>query len=228
MHTTGGKVTAIRHADINRGVEWITGGVDLFMKKPGELMIAGLALFIVSYVLHQVPILIGGPASLIGVMATGAMTLARRAVEEGNGLLAGGRKAATIKPLWILSLIAFGLGSVVAVLGYVLAEAVGGALSVSPMFDLGLGALLLLLSGVPLVMALWLAPGLVVLKGCEPVAALRLSFAASVDNFLPFLVLYIFAGIATMLGSMLMGLGVIFVYPVLLCATCLAWKDLFK
>ena len=225
---TPDKVTTIRHVDINRGVEWISGGFNLFMKKPGELIIAGLALFVVSFVLHLIPILGGGLASMLGVVAAGAMMLVCRAVEDGKDMLAEGQKAANITPLWILSLIAFGLGSVVAVLGYVLAEAVGGALSVSPMFDLGLGALLLLLSGVPLVMALWLAPGLVVLKGCEPVAALRLSFAASVDNFLPFLVFYIFAGIATMLGSMLMGLGVIFVYPVLLCATCLAWKDLFN
>ena len=62
------KVTTIRHVDINRGVEWIAGGFNLFMKKPGELIIAGLVLFIASFVLNFIPILGGGLATMLGVV----------------------------------------------------------------------------------------------------------------------------------------------------------------
>ena len=227
---TPDKVTTIRHVDINRGVEWISGGFNLFMKKPGELIIAGLALFVVSFVLHLIPILGGGLASMLGVVAAGAMMLVCRAVEDGKDMLAEGQKAANITPLWILSLIAAGLGIAVAVLGFFLGAAVVGMVFVSPMLAMGLGALtflLMMLIAVPMIMALWLAPGLVVFKGCDPVEAVRLSFAASIKNFLPFLIFYILAGIASMLGGMLMGIGLIFVYPVLLCATYIAYKDIF-
>jgi hypothetical protein len=233
MHSQDGsvapdKVTAIRLVDGRRGAEWIPGGASLWMKKPDQLMIAGLALFIVNFLLNQIPILIGGLASLLAVLAAGAMTLACRALEEGNGLLAEARKAAGSKPLRKLSLIALGLGSAIAVPGYFLGETVIGALSVGPVLARVLGALPLFLIGAPLAMALWLAPALVVLQGSEPADAMRLSFAAAVKNFLPFLVFYLFAGLAILLGTMLMGLGVIFVYPVLLCATYLAWQDLFS
>ena len=227
---TPDKVTTIRHVDINRGVEWISGGFNLFMKKPGELIIAGLVLFIVSFVLNRIPFLGGGLATMLGVVAAGAMMLVCRAIEEGKDLLAEGQKAANITPLWILSLIALGMGIVVGVLGLFLSGAVVGMMFVSPLLAMGLGALtflLMMLVSVPMIMALWLAPGLVVLKGCDPVEAVRLSFSASIKNFLPFLIFYILAGIASMLGAMLLGIGLIFVYPVLLCATYIAYKDIF-
>lgn len=235
MHTEDGivapdKVTTIRHVDVNRGVEWIAGGFTLFMKKPGELIIAGVALFIVSFILNFIPILGGGLATMLGVMATGAMMLVCRAVEDGQDLLAAGQKAANITPLWILSLIAAGLGIAVAVLGWFLAATVIGMAFISPVFAIGLAALtflLMMLISIPMIMALWLAPGLVVFKGANPVEAVRLSFAASVKNFLPFIIFYVLAAIGALLGSLLMGLGLILVYPVLLCATYVAYKDIF-
>ncbi len=224
------KVTTIRHVDINRGVEWIAGGFNLFMKKPGELIIAGLVLFIVSFVLNFIPILGGGLATMLGVVAAGAMMLVCRAIENGQDLMTEGQKAANITPLWILSLIAAGLGIVVAVLGWFLAATVIGMAFLSLSLAAALGALtflMMMLISIPMIMALWLAPGLVVLKGADPIEAVRLSFAASVKNFLPFIIFYILAAIGAMLGGMLMGIGLIFVYPVLLCATYIAYQDIF-
>lgn len=235
MHTENGvvtpdQVTTIRHVDINRGVEWIAGGFKLFMKKPGELIIAGVALFIVSFILNFVPIVGGGLATMLGVVATGAIMLVCRAIEEGQDLVAAAQKATNITPLWILSLIAAALGIAVGVLGWFLAATVIGMAFISPVLAMGLGALtfvLMMLISIPMIMALWLAPGLVVFKGAEPIEAVRLSFAASVKNFLPFIIFYVLAVVGTVLGGLLMGIGLIFVYPVLLCATYVAYTDIF-
>jgi hypothetical protein len=56
-----------------------------------------------------------------------------------------------------------------------------------------LGMLILLALMIPLFMALWFAPALVVLKGQKATTAFRLSFNACKDNFIPFLVYGLFA-----------------------------------
>jgi uncharacterized membrane protein len=84
-----------------------------------------------------------------------------------------------------------------------------------------------MLISIPLLMALWMAPALVIMKNVAPVEAVRLSFAASLKNFVPFIIFYVLAAVACFLGAMLMGLGLIVVYPVLLCASYIAYKDIF-
>jgi uncharacterized membrane protein len=234
MQTEDGIVTpgntTIRKLDINRGVEWIAGGFKLFMKKPGELILAGLALFVVTIVLNFVPIAGGGLTTMLVVAAAGAMMFACRAIEDGQDLLASAQKAANITPLWILSLIAAGMGIAIALFGFLLAATAVGLAFVSPALAIGLGVLIFLLMtlvSIPIVMAMWLAPGLVVFKGVDPIESIRLSFTASTKNFLPFIIFYVLAVIGFALGGMLMGIGLIFVFPVLLCATYVAYKDMF-
>ncbi|WP_426105253.1 BPSS1780 family membrane protein [Massilia sp. TSP1-1-2] len=235
MHTEDGivtpdKVTTIRHVDINRGIEWIAAGFNLFMKKPGELIIAGLVLFIVTFILQKIPLVGSGLATMLGVLATGALMLFCRACEDGQDVLAAAQKAANITPLWMLALIAAGMGVAIAFLGSVLGAAVLVSVFASPLLAMALGAislLLMMLLSIPVVMALWLAPALVVLKGTAPVDAIRLSFAAAVKNFPAFIIFYVLSWVATFVGSLPLGIGLIFVYPVVLCATYMAYKEIF-
>ncbi len=223
-------VTSIRHVDINRGVEWIGSGFNLFMKKPGELIIAGLALFVVSFILNWVPVIGSGLATMAGVVAAGAIMRACQAFEDGQDPVAAAKAAAGASPLFILGLIAAGMGVVIGLLGLMMTAMVIGAAFISVNAAIGLGAvtgLLMMFISIPMIMALWLAPGLVIMKGVQPVEAIRLSFVASIKNFLPFIIFYVLAAIASFLGAMLMGIGLIFVYPVLLCATYYAYKDIF-
>ena len=224
------QVTSIRHVGINRGVEWIGSGFNLFMKKPAELIIAGLILFVVSLILNFVPIIGSGLATMAGVVAAGVFMRACQAIEEGNDPIAAGKVAAAATPLYILGLIAAGLGVAIALLGWVFISMAIAAAFFSPFAAVGMAGLtgiLMMLISIPLIMALWLAPGLVIMKGTQPLDAVRLSFVASMKNFLPFMIFYILAAIASFIGAMLLGLGLIFVYPVLLCAAYVAYKDIF-
>jgi hypothetical protein len=224
------RVTSIRHVGINRGVEWIGAGFNLLMKKPGELIVGGLIIFVLSIICHAIPVLGSAVATMVGVVAAGVFMRVSQAIEEGHDPIEAAKASAGATPLYILGVVAAAIGLVIALAGWAMGAAALGMAFLSVYGALAIGAitgLLMIFVSIPVVMALWLAPGLVIFKGTEPVEAVRLSFAASVKNFLPFIVFYILSAIAAMIGALLMGVGLIVVYPVLLCAAYFAYKDIF-
>lgn len=221
----------IRHVTVNRGVEWVSAGFSLFMKKPGEFAIAGVLLLVVSFTLNFIPFIGGGLLTMIGVVGVGAFMYACKALEEGQDPIMAGQKALSVTPLFILGLIAAGMGIAITVLGGALVLTAVGLAFISPFLAIGVGAitgLLMVLVSIPMVMSLWLAPGLVVMKDTSPIDAIRLSFVASIKNFLPFIIFYVLGAIATLVGSLLFGLGLIVVFPVFMCASYVAYKDIFS
>ena len=76
---------------------------------------------------------------------------------------------------------------------------------------LGIGALLAvllgLLLGMPLMMAFWFAPALVVLRNDEPLAAMKASFDACLRNMLPMLVYGLLGLVFAIVASIPFGLG---------------------
>lgn len=222
--------TTIRHVNANRGVEWISAGFTLFMKKPAEFAIAGVLLFVASFILNLIPVIGGGLTSMLGVVGVGAFLFACKAIEDGQDPIVAAQKALAVTPLFILGLIAAGMGIAVGLLGAAMVVMVLGLAFISPSLAMAAGAmtgLLMMLISIPMIMALWLAPGLVVMKGTQPIEAIRLSFVASLKNFVPFIIFYVLAAVATFIGSLLFGLGLILVFPVLMCATYVAYKDIF-
>jgi uncharacterized membrane protein len=90
------------------------------------------------------------------------------------------------------------------------------------------GLLLFLLLFLPLVMAVWFAPALIVLKGQEPWEAMKLSFMGSIKNILPFLLygvvwigLAIVATIPLLLGWLVLG-------PVTVASIYASYCDIFE
>jgi uncharacterized membrane protein len=89
-------------------------------------------------------------------------------------------------------------------------------------------SLLFLLFYLPLVMAVWFAPALVVLRGAEPWEAMKLSFDGSLKNIVPFLiygivwiVLAIVATIPILLGWLVLG-------PVTVASIYASYCDIFE
>ncbi len=224
------RVTTIRTVDINRSIAWIVDGFQLFMKKPGELIIVGVVLFLLSLVLYFIFLVGGALTTMIAVVATGALMRACQADESGQDPMVAAQQTASNGQLWMLGLIAAALGFAVTALNWVLLLTTIGAAFINPLIAMGLAGvtgLFMLLVSIPVMMTLWLAPGLVVLKGVPPLDAVRLSFVASLKNIWSFMIFYVVAAIACFISVMLAGIGLIVVYPVLLCATYLAYKDIF-
>jgi uncharacterized membrane protein len=97
--------------------------------------------------------------------------------------------------------------------------------TLGPMVLLALLFVLLLL--VPLMMAYWFAPALVVLEDRLPLEAMKLSFSACWMNVLPFLVFGLAAFALLVVGMIPFGLGLLIVSPVLLASIYAGYRDVF-
>ncbi|SHH28170.1 hypothetical protein SAMN05428948_3653 [Massilia sp. CF038] len=227
--TTNNANPGIRSVDVNRGVEWLVGGFKMVFKTPGVWLLVGLAFLIGSWILGK--FWLGSALSTaFGIVFTGVMMRACQSLESGQDFATGLKETFSSAPLWILGLIgaalSFAIVLVVGLLG--VGSVTVGAVSPGAFGSmLGLSFLLLFALGFVLYSALWLAPALVVLQRVNPVDAIRLSLMASLRNILAYIVFGLLAMIACILGALPLGLGLLVVFPALMCASYLAYKDMF-
>ncbi|MEN6587182.1 MAG: BPSS1780 family membrane protein, partial [Sulfuricella sp.] len=80
----------------------------------------------------------------------------------------------------------------------------------------------------PLLMAYWFAPALVLFDGLPAKQAMKLSFAACLRNVLPFTLYGVVGLVLFVLGSIPLGLGLLAVIPVLFATSIYtAYRDIF-
>jgi hypothetical protein len=225
-------VPAIRTVSPGRSVEWMIGGFRTFMKAPGLWLLVGLAVLLGSWILGKL-----GPSWLSSAVNTvlfivlmGASMKAFVELDAGRNPVQAAQAVLQMKSLWILGAIGAGLSLVVGIAGMVLGVSSIGLMLFSPSMFFGFAGiafLLILALSFALGMALWLAPALVVLNGVEPVQAVKLSLAASLQNIVPYIVLCVLAIAAVFVGAIPLGLGLLVVFPALICSSYLAYKDVF-
>jgi uncharacterized membrane protein len=222
----------IRTVDVNRSIEWITGGFRMFMKNPGNWVVAALVLMIGGWVLgYLLPGLISGPlTTILTIVAAGALTRSCQAIDEGRDFASGVQAAASSAPLWTLGAVGAALSFGLSLLTGLLGLSSVGVLMMSPSLlfhALGFSALILLAATTLLYMALWLAPALVVLRGLNPVDAIKLSLLGSLKNFLPYIVFTLLSMMLCIVAAIPLGLGLLVAIPMMICSTFLACKDIF-
>ena len=80
---------------------------------------------------------------------------------------------------------------------------------------------------IPLFMAIWFAPALVIINNVQPLEAMKLSFIACLRNMLSFLS-YGLVGLAAMLIAVIpFGIGMVIMVPVLFASIYTSYKDIF-
>jgi len=243
MVTHGAVPAAPRHCATERGWAWLSEGWQLFRRAPGAWIGLVAALFAINIVGSLVPVIgplaltIVGPIFVGGIML-GCNELARGGALRFAHLFAGFRSHtgplavvgaftlvasfAAMLVVGVLVTLLFGLGGGI--------EAFAGESSSGAALPLAgglLGALVFVVVLVPVYMAVWFAPALVVLAGCAPVAALKASFTACTRN-LGALTLY---GVVLMffaiLASIPLALGWLVLGPVLSASVYAAYADIF-
>ncbi|MBF4490863.1 hypothetical protein IOD06_13280 [Psychrobacter sp. N25K4-3-2] len=91
-----------------------------------------------------------------------------------------------------------------------------------------LGYLLSMLLIIPLYMALWFAPALVVLHNLKPIAAMKKSFEAGKVNVMPILVYGLISVLLLPILTMLtLGLGVLLILPIMLLTYYTSYRDVW-
>jgi hypothetical protein len=227
-----------RSVGAGQGWTWIVDGFGLFKKAPGTWIALVIILFVILLVLAFIPLLGAIATFLLMPLFVGGLILGCRALQGGGELelshLFAGFKTHTAN-LVVLGALAIG-GWIIVMLPVVAIVGVGaivgvmrgdaaGAVAMGSSFLLAW--LVAMALSIPIYMALWFAPALVVLRGLAPVAALKESFLGCLKNIGPFLiygivmlVLSIFATIPILLGWLVLG-------PVAIASVYVSYRDIY-
>jgi hypothetical protein len=81
---------------------------------------------------------------------------------------------------------------------------------------------------IPLLMAYWFAPALVVLRNMSAMDAMKLSFVGCLRNMWPFTIFGVISFILMMVAMIPFGLGMLILVPVLNASIYLGYKDIFS
>lgn len=227
-----------RSVPAGNAFEWLRLGWATFVVNPGVWIAMTIVLFVVFFGLSIVPLLGQLAANLLAPMlAAGLMAASRKAsgaqALEINDLFAGFRT--NTGDLVILGLLymagMLAIAAVIAVLG---GGSVAGGMMMGRPAGLGvafggmlLALLLSLALSVPLVMAIWFAPALVLFNNMQAVPALRASFNACLKNFLPFLVYGLLTLVLCFFAALPLGLGFLVLVPVIAGSLHASYRDIF-
>ena len=227
-----------RAVGAGQGWTWIAEGFGLFKKAPGIWIALVVILFVILVVLAFVPLLGAVATFLVVPVFVGGLLLGCRALQGGGELevahLFAGFKAHTgnlivLGALAIAGWIVVMLPVVVIVgAGAFLAALRGDAAGVAALGGSFMLAWLVALAlSIPIYMALWFAPALVVLRGMAPIEAIKESFLGCLKNILPFLVYSIVLMVLGIVAAIPLGLGWLVLGPTLIASVYVSYRDIY-
>lgn len=226
-----------RAVEAGRGWDWIAEGWELFKKQAGMWIALVLVAFVILFVLALFRI-IGSLATFVlsPVFAAGVL-VGGRAVDEGRELeighlFAGFRQKfgqlVTVGVLYLGAAIVIALvvglatgTSIFAMTGNV------AELTYEALLSLLLAFLIMLALLLPVVMAVWFAPALVLFHDKNAMDAMKESFTGCLRNVVPFLVYGVVLMVLGMLASIPLGLGWLALGPVMCTSFYASYKDIY-
>jgi len=223
-----------------RGWNWLADGWTLFKAAPG-LWIGMIVVFVVIlFALALVPFLGPVAQNLLMPVFMGGIALGCRAIDDGSGLqfnhLFEGFKTrfGTLVAVGALYLAGFVAILVVvmmitgaSVFALFMAGAQPDVQSTGAALGIMLAVLIVLALTLPLVMAIWFAPALVVFHDLGAVDAMKQSFTGCLRNVLPFLVYGIIGFVFAVVASLPIGLGWLVLGPVIAASVYTSYRDIY-
>lgn len=231
----------IRTASAGRGWEWIVEGFRIFRKQPLTWITLVMVMLLIWFASLLIPVI--GPLAinlLSPVFFAGLMLACKTTDEDGepefSQLFAAFKTHAS--PLITVGGI-YLVGNIVAV-AVVFAVAGGTALptlmgkaAIDPEAVLAaarglmLGMVVGMAVFIPVLMAVWFAPLLIVFHNRPPVEAMKMSYTASLRNTMPLLIYGVAVLVLGIIASIPLMLGLIVLLPVLACSIYASYKDIF-
>jgi uncharacterized membrane protein len=227
-----------RTVGAGRGWDWIVEGFALFRKQPGIWILTTVVLGVVFIVISIIPVLGSFATALLVPIFVGGLMLGCKNLDRGGPLeiehlFAGFRqKTGDLVLVGVFNLvcwvvIAFAVAAVLGggvIMAIVRGGMPGAGISVASML---IATLLITGLSMPLAMASWFAPVLIVLHGVAPLAALKASFFACLRNWIPFLVYGAVLLVLSLVAAIPAGLGYLVLIPVLAASVYTAYRDIF-
>lgn len=236
---TGGFDPAGRVVDGGRAIVWLQRGWALFLKNPGLWIAITVILMVIVAVLSVVPLVGQLAINFLAPILGAGLLLGCRSLSQGGELridhLFAGFKQNTGNLVMVgvfyligmaaVMVITFIVGGGAALTGGLMGHGAGAGIAFGGFF---LAMLVMLVLMVPLVMAVWFAPALVVFHEIAPLAAMKTSFAVCLKNTVPFLVYGVIALVLGVIAAIPLFLGLLVLLPVLVGAHYASYVDLFE
>lgn len=228
-----------RSRPAGNGWRWIAEGWRIFRVNVGIWIAIAivLALLLVLTAVPFVGALVNLALVFLGPVLTGGLMLGCRSVEEGHDMRFGhlfagfGRSAGALVGVGAAYFVC-GLAIVliaIAVSGVGFATFFGG--SPDQMVAAGMALLLawlvMLALSIPVVMAMWFAPALIVLHDLPTLEAMKQSFKGCARNLLPFLVYGIVLFVFAVVASLPILLGWLALGPVMIASIYTSYRDIY-
>ena len=233
----------------SHGWHWIKDGFAYFMASPGIWIASIIIMVIIMFLLAFIPILGSFLSNFLTTIFTAGLMLGCSAIDKGepldiNHLFAGFKKntgnlvlvsllymVGMIVIMLIIGLILVLTGGATGMFAEMAANAQGGAASpeqIQAMMGVGGIAMLVGLAAmIPLAMAYYFAPVLIIKHNLGPMEAMKLSFRGCLKNMIPFLVYGIIMLILAIVASLPVFLGWLVLGPVFIASLYAAYKDIF-
>lgn len=224
--------------EAGRGSAWWSEGWGLFREATGLWIGIVIAMFVLFVGIGLIPIAGSLATYVLGPVISGGLMLGCRNLDAGEGLGFGHLFAGFQKNFGQLALVGvLYLGGVFVIAIGAMAIAFGGSMGAVFMgggaapgvatTSIALAFLVGFLLGMPLVMAIWFAPALVVLNELSAVDAMKRSFSGCWRNMMPFLVYGLVGIVLGIVATLPFGLGWLALVPVMVCSTYAAYKEIF-
>lgn len=228
--------------EAGKATSWYGYGFDQFKANAGVWIGMLVVLFVMMFVLALVPVLGSLASNLLMPVFFGGLMLACQAQAQGKPvtfdfLFAGFKdKFGALVLIGLFWMIGVLLITIVA--GFFAAIFFGGAIATGAVMGsaglMGLGItamlgfiLLAMIVSIPLAMAIWFAPSLVVFNNVAPFDALMMSLKSSMKNWAAFLLFFVLYIVFAILATIPLGLGWLVLGPVLIGAMYAAYRDIF-
>lgn len=230
----------MRSVPARRGWQWIIEGFLLFRKQPLVWIALIVVMLLIWFAAAMVPLLGSLAVSLLmPVFFAGLMMACRETDEDREPVLSHLFAAFKTHAAPLVTVGGIYLaGNIIAVgitFGIAGDSAMPALMSKSADIETMRQAMRGLSSGLvvgmavflPVLMAVWFAPLLIVFGNLPPVAAMKQSFFACLHNTMPFLVYGVGTLALLFIASIPMMLGLIVLLPVLVCSIYAGYKDIF-
>ena len=231
-----------RQVSAGQGWQWVVQGFALFRKNPLIWLVLLSIYLIIVLALSAIPLV--GPlvSMLLAPVFSAGFLIGAKALDEGEELelphLFAGFRTNTAQLVTVGGV--YLVGNIV-VAGTVMILGGGSLLSMAltapPQPDPAMlagamgGVMLALLAGlallVPLLMAYWFAPALVVFHNMHAMDAMKLSFTACLRNMTPFLVYGAVTFVLALLAMIPFGLGFLLLFPTIITSIYISYRDVF-
>ncbi len=230
-----------RQVDAKRGWQWIVNGFYLFLKTPWTWILLCSILLLIAATLALIPMLGQFIFTLLSPLFLAGLMMGCRAQERGDKLelsclLAGFRKTPvpliTVGGVYLVGQVLI-LGVAMLLGGSVMMDLLMGGQRVDEnelrgVMSSGLTALMVALGlSIPLMMATWFAPLLVVFRDMPALAAMQLSFFACLKNIIPLQLYSITLVVLAVIAAMPYGLGFFVLVPALFASIYASYEDIF-